>query len=116
MTIKCTALTIVAIASLFYPSGLGFAEDAITAPAQKTIGGQPKMIPSLAVLNSGGATLSGFNLPTAQKLFQRVGKLDQIRAKAKPGVTPAQLATQISTAAAEKVALSGGSVRARGDV
>jgi putative ABC transport system permease protein len=43
----------------------------------------------------GGATLSGFNLPTAQRLFQRVGKLDQIRAKAKPGVTPAQLATEI---------------------
>ena len=43
----------------------------------------------------GGATLSGFNLPTAQKLFQRVGKLDQIRAKAKPGVSPAQLATEI---------------------
>ncbi|HJU37773.1 MAG TPA: ABC transporter permease, partial [Gaiellaceae bacterium] len=43
----------------------------------------------------GGATLSGFNLPTAQRLFERVGKLDQIRAKAKPGVTPAQLAAQI---------------------
>ncbi|HKB95000.1 MAG TPA: ABC transporter permease, partial [Gaiellaceae bacterium] len=37
----------------------------------------------------GGATLTGFDLPTAQRLFQRVGKLDQIRAKAKPGVTPA---------------------------
>jgi putative ABC transport system permease protein len=43
----------------------------------------------------GGATLSGFNLPTAQRLFQRVGKLDQIRAKAKTGVTPAQLASEI---------------------
>jgi putative ABC transport system permease protein len=43
----------------------------------------------------GGATLSGFNLPTAQRLFQRVGKLDQIRAKAKAGVSPAQLAAQI---------------------
>jgi putative ABC transport system permease protein len=43
----------------------------------------------------GGATLSGFNLPTAQRLFQRVGKLDQIRAKAKPGVTPAKLAAEI---------------------
>src|SRR5262245_24155362 len=45
--------------------------------------------------NLGGATLSGFNLPTAQRLFQRVGMLDQIRAKAKPGVSPAELATQI---------------------
>jgi putative ABC transport system permease protein len=43
----------------------------------------------------GGATLSGFDLPTGQKLFQREGKLDQIRAKSKPGVTPAQLAAQI---------------------
>ena len=43
----------------------------------------------------GGATLSGFNLPTAQRLFQRVGKLDQIRAKAKPGVSPTRLAAQI---------------------
>ncbi len=43
----------------------------------------------------GGATLSGFDLPTAQRLFQRIGKLDQIRAKAKPGVTPTQLASEI---------------------
>jgi putative ABC transport system permease protein len=43
----------------------------------------------------GGATLSGFDLPTGQRLFQRIGKLDQIRAKAKPGVTPAQLASDI---------------------
>jgi putative ABC transport system permease protein len=43
----------------------------------------------------GGATLSGFDLPTAQRLFQRIGKLDQIRAKAKPGVTPAKLAADI---------------------
>ena len=43
----------------------------------------------------GGATLSGFDLPTGQRLFQRVGKLDQIRAKAKAGVSPAQLAAEI---------------------
>jgi putative ABC transport system permease protein len=43
----------------------------------------------------GGATLSGFDLSTAQRLFQRAGKLDQIRAKAKPGVTPAKLAADI---------------------
>ena len=42
----------------------------------------------------GGATLSGFDLPTAQRLFRRVGKLDQIRAKAKPGVSPAQLSSR----------------------
>jgi putative ABC transport system permease protein len=43
----------------------------------------------------GGATLSGFDLPTGQRLFERIGKLDQIRAKAKPGVTPAKLASEI---------------------
>ena len=43
----------------------------------------------------GGATLSGFDLSTAQRLFQRIGKLDQIRAKGKPGVSPEKLATEI---------------------
>jgi putative ABC transport system permease protein len=43
----------------------------------------------------GGATLSGFDLTTAQRLFERVGKLDQIRAKAKPGITPKQLVAEI---------------------
>jgi putative ABC transport system permease protein len=43
----------------------------------------------------GGATLAGFDLRTGQQLFQKPGKLDQIRAKAKPGVTPAQLTEHI---------------------
>jgi putative ABC transport system permease protein len=43
----------------------------------------------------GGATLSGFDLATGQRLFERVGKLDQIRAKAKAGVSPSQLAAAI---------------------
>ncbi len=44
----------------------------------------------------GGATLAGFDLPTAQALFRKVGKLDQIRVAGKPGVSPTQLVTQIS--------------------
>ena len=44
--------------SLLCVSGPALAQDAITAPAQKTIGGQAKIIPSLAVLNSGGAKLA----------------------------------------------------------
>src|SRR3954470_1947059 len=44
----------------------------------------------------GGATLAGFDLPTAQALFQKVGKLDQIRAEAKAGVSPAQLTAEIA--------------------
>jgi putative ABC transport system permease protein len=43
----------------------------------------------------GGATLSGFDLPTAQALFDKHGKLDQIRAKAKTGVTAEQLTAEI---------------------
>jgi putative ABC transport system permease protein len=43
----------------------------------------------------GGATLSGFNLETSQNLFQKPGKLDQVRAKAKPGTTPQKLASEI---------------------
>ena len=43
----------------------------------------------------GGATLAGFNLPTAQQLFRKVGKLDQIRVAAKPGVSSSQLVSEI---------------------
>jgi putative ABC transport system permease protein len=39
----------------------------------------------------GGATLAGFDLPTAQQLFGKEGKLDQIRIAATPGVSPEQL-------------------------
>jgi putative ABC transport system permease protein len=43
----------------------------------------------------GGATLAGLQLPTAQRLLGRVGKLDEIRASAKPGVSPKELVAQI---------------------
>jgi putative ABC transport system permease protein len=43
----------------------------------------------------GGATLAGFELRTAQQLFDKVGQLDQIRVEAKPGVSPAQLVAEI---------------------
>ena len=48
-----------------------------------------------AVSSIGGATLAGFDLATAQRLFDKEGKLDQIRAAAKPGVAPAKLIEQI---------------------
>ena len=44
----------------------------------------------------GGATLAGFNLVTAQELFRKVGKLDQIRVAGKPGVSQAQLVSEIN--------------------
>jgi putative ABC transport system permease protein len=46
-------------------------------------------------LDIGGATLAGFDLRTAQKLFHKEGKLDQIRAARKPGYTAAELLSEI---------------------
>lgn len=43
----------------------------------------------------GGATLSGFELATAQRLFAKEGKLDQIRVKARDGVASEQLLREI---------------------
>jgi hypothetical protein len=54
---------IVAVACLLCAPSLVFAQDAISAPAQKSIGGsKTDMVPSLAVLNSKGATLQGNKL------------------------------------------------------
>jgi len=46
-------------------------------------------------LTIGGATLAGFDLPTAQRLFKKVGRLDEIAVAAKPNVTDAQLVAEI---------------------
>ncbi|HTO26454.1 MAG TPA: ABC transporter permease, partial [Gaiellaceae bacterium] len=47
-------------------------------------------------LNSlGGATLSIFDLPTAQRLFHKEGKLDSIGVAGRPNVTPQQLVREI---------------------
>jgi ABC-type antimicrobial peptide transport system permease subunit len=48
-----------------------------------------------AVETIGGATLAGFDLRTAQHLFDKVGKLDDIRVAGKPGVAPAKLVASI---------------------
>jgi len=48
-----------------------------------------------AVETIGGATLAGFDLPTAQRLFDKVGKLDDIRVAGKTGVSPQQLVASI---------------------
>jgi ABC-type antimicrobial peptide transport system permease subunit len=46
-------------------------------------------------LTIGGATLAGFDLPTAQRLFNKVGRLDEIAVAAKPNVADAQLLREI---------------------
>ncbi|HEU4396658.1 MAG TPA: FtsX-like permease family protein, partial [Actinomycetota bacterium] len=45
--------------------------------------------------NLGGATLAGFDLPTAQKVLNREGHYDQIDVAAKDGTTPEQLRDQL---------------------
>ena len=43
----------------------------------------------------GGATLAGFDLPTAQRLFDKEGRLDEIAVAARAGVSDPQLLEQI---------------------
>jgi putative ABC transport system permease protein len=48
-----------------------------------------------ASISIGGATLAGFDLPTAQRLFKKVGKLDEIAVAANADTTDAQLISNI---------------------
>jgi putative ABC transport system permease protein len=48
-----------------------------------------------SVSTIGGATLSGFDLPTAQELFRKRGRLDEIAVAAKPGVSDEQLVREL---------------------
>jgi putative ABC transport system permease protein len=46
-------------------------------------------------LSIGGATLAGFDLPTAQRLFEKEGRVDEIAVAAEPGVSDQQLLSEI---------------------
>jgi putative ABC transport system permease protein len=63
----------------------------------------------------GGATLAGFDLATGQHLFQKPGKLDQIRAKAKHGVSPAKLTQEIRRILPPGTQVRTGAAQARED-
>jgi putative ABC transport system permease protein len=63
----------------------------------------------------GGATLAGFDLPTAQRLFDKVGKLDQIRVGAKPGVSPARLVAAIRRVLPADIVVRSGTQQAQKD-
>ncbi len=72
----------VAVAASLLSTSPVLAQDAISAPAQKTIGAtKSKMVPSLAVLNSGGAKLENGKLtmsaisPTSIVFADRLGAL-----------------------------------------
>jgi putative ABC transport system permease protein len=48
-----------------------------------------------SVATIGGATLAGFDLPTAQRLFRKQGRLDEIAVAAKPGISDGQLVREL---------------------
>src|SRR5512133_651424 len=68
-----------------------------------------------SVSTIGGATLAGFDLPTAQKLFAKPGKLDQIRVAAKNGVSPDQLVNEIRTILPPDTQVRTGTAQAKKD-
>jgi putative ABC transport system permease protein len=48
-----------------------------------------------SVSTIGGATLAGFDLATAQRLFHKTGQLDEIAVASKPGVSEAQILREV---------------------
>ena len=63
----------------------------------------------------GGATLAGFDLPTAQRLFDKEGRLDEIAVAAKPGVSDAQLVSEIEKILPEDTQVLSAAVQAQED-
>ena len=51
-----------------------------------------------SVSTIGGATLSGFDLPTAQRLFAKVGRLDEVAVATQPGASVQEVTHEIDTA------------------
>ena len=66
-------------------------------------------------LTIGGATLAGFDLPTAQRLFKKVGRLDEIAVAAKPNVPDAQLIAEIQQILPPNAQVQTGSEQAASD-
>jgi putative ABC transport system permease protein len=66
-------------------------------------------------LTIGGATLAGLDLPTAQRLFRKVGQFDEIAVAAKPDVTDAQLIREIETILPPTAQVKTGSEQAASD-
>jgi putative ABC transport system permease protein len=68
-----------------------------------------------AAASIGGATLAGFDLPTAQRLFKKIGKLDQIRVASKPGVSEATLLGAIRSILPPQTQVRTGEAQAESD-
>ena len=63
----------------------------------------------------GGASISVFDLPTAQRLFDKQGRLDLIRVGAKPGVSETELTRQIRPLLSETTKVNTATVQAAED-
>jgi putative ABC transport system permease protein len=68
-----------------------------------------------AVSSIGGATLAGFDLRTAQRLFDKEGQLDQIRIAAKSGVSPGRLVAEVRTILPPGTQVRSGTAQASAD-
>ena len=68
-----------------------------------------------SVSTIGGATLAGFDLATAQRLFDKEGKLDEIAVAAKPGVSDAQLVRDVQAVLPEGTQVRTGTEQASED-
>ncbi|HXG75194.1 MAG TPA: FtsX-like permease family protein [Gaiellaceae bacterium] len=66
-------------------------------------------------LSIGGATLAGFDLPTAQRLFKKQGRLDEIAVASKAGVSDRELLSQIAGILPEGVQVRTGQEQARSE-
>ena len=68
-----------------------------------------------SVSTIGGATLAGFDLPTAQRIFDMDGKLDEIAVAAKPGVSDQQLARELGSVLPANAQVRTGEQQAQND-
>ncbi|HXF98777.1 MAG TPA: ABC transporter permease [Gaiellaceae bacterium] len=66
-------------------------------------------------LTIGGATLAGFALPTAQRLFGKRGKLDEIAIASRPGVPARELVRQVEEILPPGTQVRTGEEQARAD-
>ncbi len=68
-----------------------------------------------SVSTIGGATLAGFDLRTAQRIFGREGKLDEIAVAAKPGVSDSQVAAELRSVLPQDTQVRTGAEQAKND-
>ena len=68
-----------------------------------------------ASISIGGATLAGFDLPTAQRLFKKEGKLDEIAVAARAGTTDAELLANLEDVLPEGTQARTGQAQAADD-